>query len=75
MVTTPDTGPGLREDTAKKLVSPFFTTKAKGTGLGLVIVRNIIEGHGGEISLRNGPAPDPGEDCGPGLVVEISLKA
>ena len=74
-VVISDTGPGLSEDSAKKMFSPFYTTKAKGTGLGLVIVRNIIEGHGGEISLKNGPSPEPGDDCGPGLVVTISLKA
>lgn len=74
LVSISDTGPGLTEEAAKKLFSPFYTTKAKGTGLGLVIVRNIIEGHGGEIELKNGPSPRPGEDCGPGLTVNIRLK-
>ena len=34
---------------------PFFTTKASGTGLGLAIVSRIVEAHGGDVSLRNGP--------------------
>lgn len=75
LITISDTGPGLNEEAAKKMFSPFYTTKAKGTGLGLVIVRNIIEGHGGEITLKNGPPPTPGDDSGPGLVASIRLKA
>ncbi len=73
-VTFSDTGPGLSEEAIKKQFSPFYTTKAKGTGLGLVIVRNIIEGHGGEIELKNGPPPKSSEDGGPGLTVTIRLK-
>ncbi|MDL2259588.1 hypothetical protein LJB99_01745 [Deltaproteobacteria bacterium OttesenSCG-928-K17] len=75
MIEICDTGPGLSEDSAKKMFSPFYTTKAKGTGLGLVIVKNIIEGHGGEISLRNGQANPRDADCGPGLIVTIILNA
>lgn len=67
-----DTGPGLSDDTAKKIFSPFYTTKAKGTGLGLVIVRNIIEGHGGTIEMIS---RQPTQDDETGLSVVISLKA
>jgi len=75
LVTISDTGPGLSEEALKKQFSPFYTTKAKGTGLGLVIVRNIIEGHGGEIELKNGPPPQgPADECGPGLTAFIRLK-
>jgi len=48
-----DSGPGVPEDDRQKIFEPFFTTKSdgKGTGLGLPIVRNIIDQHGGEISV------------------------
>ena len=72
-ITISDTGPGLSEEAAKKLFVPFSTTKAKGTGLGLVIVRNIVEGHGGALDLKNGPPPED-NDCGPGLIVAIRLR-
>ena len=67
-----DTGPGLSEEAARRVFSPFFTTKAKGTGLGLVIVRNIIEAHGGIMELVNGPAA--GDETGTGLTVRLGLK-
>ncbi len=50
-----DTGPGFSEEALKKAVDPFFTTKDNGTGLGLPIVRSIIESHGGTLSLSNNP--------------------
>jgi two-component system nitrogen regulation sensor histidine kinase NtrY len=46
-----DTGPGL-SNTANLFV-PFFTTKQGGSGIGLVLSRQIIEGHGGTLTLRN----------------------
>jgi two-component system, NtrC family, nitrogen regulation sensor histidine kinase NtrY len=46
-----DTGPGL-SNTANLFV-PFFTTKPGGSGIGLVLCRQIIEGHGGTLALRN----------------------
>ena len=70
-VSVSDTGPGLSEETAKKMFSPFYTTKAKGTGLGLVIVRNIVEGHGGQIEMLSRPPSKKGDDTG--LTVLIRL--
>jgi len=48
-----DEGEGIPDDLSKKIWDPFFTTKEKGTGLGLVIVKNIIKAHKGSIELEN----------------------
>ena len=49
-----DEGPGIPNETLNKIWEPFFTTKDKGSGLGLPIVKKIIEGHGGTIEIENG---------------------
>jgi signal transduction histidine kinase/putative methionine-R-sulfoxide reductase with GAF domain len=48
-----DTGGGIPHDVVHNIFNPFFTTKAKGTGLGLPIVHAIVEKHGGSIQLDN----------------------
>jgi signal transduction histidine kinase len=53
-----DTGPGMDEETAKRVFEPFFTQKAKGIGLGLAVSKRIVEAHGGSIS--GGGAPGGG---------------
>jgi PAS domain S-box-containing protein len=45
-----DSGPGISKEAQQKIFEPMFTTKAKGNGLGLWISREIIRGHGGELS-------------------------
>lgn len=50
-----DDGPGITEDTAERVFSPFFTTKPQGTGLGLAIVRKVVDAHDGHISLTTPP--------------------
>jgi signal transduction histidine kinase len=50
-----DEGPGIPDDILARIWEPFFTTRDKGSGLGLPIVRKIIEGHGGIIEVDNGP--------------------
>ncbi len=49
-----DEGTGIPQDLLKKIWDPFFTTKEKGTGLGLVIAKNIVEAHNGKIQITNG---------------------
>lgn len=48
-----DDGPGIPEEVSKKVWDPFFSTKDKGTGLGLGIVKNIIEAHNGTVQIVN----------------------
>ena len=60
-----DTGQGVLGDVREELFEPLVTTKAKGTGMGLTICRQIVEQHGGTIGLI--------EDKRPGAAFEISL--
>ncbi len=62
-----DNGKGITDDNIKKIWNPFFTTKDMGTGLGLGIVKNIIESHMGEIKISNRSSM--------GVQVEIVLPA
>jgi PAS domain S-box-containing protein len=54
-ISISDNGPGIPPDVLPKLFRPFFTTKAKGTGLGLAVVQKIIVQHGGQVEVRNRP--------------------
>ncbi len=60
-----DRGPGVPEAQLQQLFEPGVTTKAKGSGLGLTIVRALVEQHAGHIALRNRASG--------GLAVEIDL--
>jgi nitrogen fixation/metabolism regulation signal transduction histidine kinase len=48
-----DNGAGFPENLMKRAFEPYVTTKPKGTGLGLVIVKKIVEEHGGEVAVAN----------------------
>lgn len=54
MLSVSDTGAGIAEAHRARVFEPFFSTKAEGlgTGLGLPIVKNIVDGHGGQISFE-----------------------
>jgi PAS domain S-box-containing protein len=51
-VTVEDTGPGIPEEVRARLFEPFFTTKPSGTGLGLLLAKEIILEHQGELSVE-----------------------
>ncbi|MHC4547351.1 MAG: PAS domain-containing sensor histidine kinase [Planctomycetota bacterium] len=50
-----DSGPGLTPEQSERIFQPFFTTKTRGTGLGMAIVRRILEAHGGRVAVGSGP--------------------
>jgi len=60
-----DSGGGISQEDMSKIFEPYFTTKASGSGLGLLIVRRIVREHGGEIDLAS--------DQGKGLTLTIRL--
>ena len=51
-----DNGCGLPKEQQHRLAEPYVTTREKGTGIGLAIVKKIMEDHGGELVLENAPA-------------------
>jgi PAS domain S-box-containing protein len=67
LVSVSDTGVGLLPEQVEHIFKPFFTTKDKGTGMGLPISRSIIESHGGRMWAV--PA------CGPGATFRFTLPA
>ena len=48
-----DSGPGIPEGVQSKLFTPFFTTKSRGTGLGLATVKRIAEAHHGDVRVMS----------------------
>ena len=55
LVEIADDGPGMPPEVAEHVFDPFFTTKAQGSGLGLGIVRKIVDAHDGRLDLRTSP--------------------
>jgi two-component system, cell cycle sensor histidine kinase and response regulator CckA len=61
-----DGGSGIPPGNLTKVFEPFFTTRKRGTGLGLCIVQRVVRDHGGEVEIRNNQPP-------PGCTVEVRL--
>ena len=64
-ITFEDQGKGISKDVLEKLGEPFYTTKEKGTGLGLMVTFKIIENHGGSIHFES--------EEGKGTTVKLKL--
>jgi signal transduction histidine kinase len=69
LLTVGDTGPGLAPDLRERVFEPYVTTKPadRGTGLGLSVVRQIVESHGGSVSLQSQ------EGCGATFTVRLPV--
>ena len=63
-----DEGEGVKQDIIDKIWDPFFTTKETGTGLGLGLVKNIVESHGGVVRIENRPVR------GARITVELPIR-
>ena len=50
-MTVADTGPGVAVEIGEKIFYPFFTTKQRGSGVGLALAQKIVGGHGGRLCL------------------------
>jgi len=61
-----DNGPGIEKEIRENIFKPFFTTKSKGTGLGLAVVQAIARAHEGEIWL-----PEPQPDYGSKFILRL----
>jgi signal transduction histidine kinase len=69
-----DNGPGLSPEQARRIFEPFYTTKTKGTGLGMAIAKRIVEAHAGRIAVGAcAGAGSPDHVPGQGAEIVITL--
>lgn len=54
-IVVQDDGVGMSAEVRESIFNPYFTTKGSGTGLGLAIVHQIVEGHGGTVTVKSSP--------------------
>ena len=70
-----DNGPGFAEKVLKRAFEPYVTTKLKGTGLGLAVVKKIADEHGARVRIANiGPGEGAGPDAAHGAQVSLSFS-
>ena len=68
-ITVSDKGAGISPEDLPQVFAPYFTTRRAGTGIGLAISRNIIEGLGGRITVASEP------ERGTEVRIELPLDA
>lgn len=68
VITVKDSGKGIASEHVERLFSPFFTTKEKGTGLGLYETYRIIQSHSGQIEVKSS------SDCGTLFIITLPIK-
>lgn len=66
-VTFADDGPGMPADVMQRCLEPFFTTKTRGTGLGLPIAKRVVDEHGGAFTIATAPG------AGTKVTIELPL--
>jgi two-component system, NtrC family, sensor histidine kinase HydH len=54
-ISVRDTGPGIPKNVSARMFEPLYTTKTRGAGLGLTIVRRVVEAHGGAVTVHSEP--------------------
>lgn len=64
-VSLRDNGPGLGEEQQRRIFDEFYTTKPDGTGLGMAIVKRLVEAHGGQVAIAS--------DCRSGAEIHVTL--
>ena len=70
-----DNGPGFSEKVLKRAFEPYVTTKSKGTGLGLAVVKKIADEHGARVRIGNLPPTDGTEGLAGGAQVSLSFSS
>lgn len=68
-LTIVDSGPGMAEEVRARCLEPFFTTKTRGTGLGLPIAKRVVDEHGGTLSIASAP------DVGTQVTLDLPMGA
>jgi two-component system sensor histidine kinase FlrB len=56
-ISVEDNGTGIPDELTDKIFEPFYTSKMQGTGLGLAVVKSVVEAHQGQVRLLNGQGP------------------
>jgi len=67
VLTVADDGSGIPAEVLPRLFRPYFTTKKHGTGLGLFVLRRIVEAHGGSVGVES--------EVGRGTIFRVELPA